>query len=343
MKIALTGGGTLGHVIPALSVKAALAELDGECEFFFIGSKKENERRRVEADDICFYPISSGKLRRYFSIENLTDIFRLLKGYFEARTILKREKPDIVFSKGGYVSVPVVAAAHSLGIKCVTHESDRSLGLANRINARFCEKVCLGFENKELEGAKYIYTGNPVRRDLVSSEPCEREDLILVLGGSQGAKEINELIYDNLDYLLSLGSVYHQAGVTGDFSIKRDGYSEVKFISSELPSLLRRAKVVLSRAGAGAISELLYASCVTIYIPLGLGASRGDQILNAEYLESEGAALVLKDKKAFMEVVNRAFRDQSLREELIKNSERLAVRDAAIKIARVILELMSEA
>ncbi len=338
MKIALTGGGTLGHVIPALSVAEELEKLSPGVSFFYIGSQKSLEKETVEKKGIAFYPIPSGKLRRYFSFENFLDTFRVVRGFFSSLRILRREKPDVLFSKGGYVSVPVVAAAHFLKIRCVTHESDRSLGLANRINARYCDKVCLGFENKNLDSSKFIYTGNPVREDLVKAISAEKsKKSILILGGSQGASEINELVYANLDELCPIAKVYHQAGKTGNFSIKHDNYEQFEFISSELPNLMAEARLIISRAGAGAISELLYINAVSLLLPLGLGASRGDQIENAAFLEKEGAALVLKDKKDFLSLVKNAYYNEEVREEIESNAKRIAVKDAAYRIAEVVL------
>ena len=301
MKIALTGGGTLGHVIPALTVMEKIREEDKDADFLFIGSTKEKEKSAVLSHGIRFYPVSSGKLRRYFSFENLTDVFRIMRGFFQARKILKKERPDVLFSKGGFVSVPVVAAAHTLGIRCITHESDMTLGLANRINAKFSEFVCLGFDTGVYKDSRYVFTGNPVRKELTGIKRIKGErKLILVLGGSQGAVEINRLIYDSLDEILPLADVYHQAGVHGDFSVKREGYTQVEFIGDELPSLFSRATLCISRAGAGAVSELGGAGVPMFLIPLGRGASRGDQIDNAAYAEALGKAWVLKEGSSFI-------------------------------------------
>lgn len=337
MKVALTGGGTLGHVIPALAVAAALKKEAEETELLYIGSCKENERRRVEAEGIPFHAIPTGKLRRYFSIQNLLDIFRILKGVLSSYRILKREKPDVLFSKGGYVSVPVVISAHLLHIPSVTHESDRSLGLANRINSRFCNKVCLGFDT--IKGEKFIYTGNPVREEFFTAEAIPHErPLILVLGGSQGAVEINNLIYHNLDFLLSFCDVVHQAGAHGDFSLVKSGYKQVEFIGDELPSLMKSADLVISRSGAGAIGELLASNALMLLVPLGGKASRGDQIENAAYLEAEGAAVVLKEREEFPFIVRRLLEDDKLKSSLLMSGRRLLKRDAAKQIASVILK-----
>lgn len=337
MKVVLTGGGTLGHVIPALSVAAALRAADKDIRLIYIGSRKENERRCVEEKGITFHSISSGKLRRYFSLENFSDLFRILSGFTQALRILRRERPDVVFSKGGYVSVPVVLAAHVLGIPSVTHESDRTLGLANRINARYCDKVCLGFDT--VKGDKYVYTGNPVREDILTAEASLQErPLILVLGGSQGAVEINNLVYRNLEALTALGDVFHQAGAKGDFSLVKSNYKQVEFISEALPSLMKSASLVISRSGANAITELMAAEAVMLLIPLRRNASRGDQLENAAYLEKEGAALVLESEEEFLPLAERLLEDEELRSRLRKNCRRLFRGDAAERIASIIIE-----
>ena len=298
MKIAFTGGGTLGHVIPALSVYDELVSMYGSFDSFYIGSKKKSEAEYVKGHGLRFYPVSTGKLRRYFSLENFTDIFRVCAGFFQSLGILRREKPDVLFSKGGFVSVPVCLAASILGIKLVIHESDCSMGLANRINSRFADIICLGFDSAAIEGKKYIYTGNPVRHEIVSiahEDIPVSEDLILVLGGSMGAAEINTLVYENLDALCSRWHVVHQAGKSGDFSIKRENYDQREFIGDELPLLMKKAKLVITRSGANTVSELCILAKTSLLIPLRSSQSRGDQIENAAWLEERGAAAVLKE------------------------------------------------
>ncbi|MGN0905860.1 MAG: UDP-N-acetylglucosamine--N-acetylmuramyl-(pentapeptide) pyrophosphoryl-undecaprenol N-acetylglucosamine transferase [Bullifex sp.] len=339
MKIALTGGGTLGHVIPALTVMEKIRNIDSASDFLYIGSVKENERDAVSSHGVRFYPVSSGKLRRYFSFENFSDIFRIMKGFFQARKILKKEKPDVLFSKGGFVSVPVVAAAHTLKIRCITHESDMTLGLATRINEKFCDKVCLGFDNGVYKDGKYVFTGNPVRRELCGIERVKGErKLLLVLGGSQGAVEINSLIYENLDEILKYCEVYHQAGVHGDFSVHREGYTQVPFIGSELASLFSRATLCVSRAGAGAVSELAGADVPMFLIPLGRGASRGDQIDNAAYLESLGKAWVMKETPSFMTQLSDIMNDDERLEAMEKAFWPMDGDKSAEKIALIILD-----
>lgn len=338
MKIALTGGGTLGHVIPCLSVMDTLKEIDPNINFFYIGSEKENEKALVTDRGIKYYSVKTGKLRRYFSLKNFVDCFLIIIGFFQSYKILRKERPDVLFSKGGFVSVPPVIAAHLLKIRCITHESDRSIGLANKINSRFCECVCLGFKNENLKPPKYVYTGNPIRRDIKNLKRVKGErKLILVLGGSQGAVEINELIYKNLDKLLEYADVYHQAGRFLDKTIKREGYYQTEFIGSEFKDVLARATLVISRSGANALSELISVHIPMYLIPLSLNASRGDQIENSKWAESNACAIVMKDKEAFLKDICSIITNDELLAKLEEAAKRLDDRDGSMEICKVIL------
>lgn len=340
MKIALTGGGTLGHVYPALAVAEEIKKLDKDIELFYISTTKANEIEIIKRFELKDYPISSGKLRRYFSFENLKDGFRTIKGYFQALKILKKERPDIVFSKGGYLSVPVVRAAHRLKIKVCTHESDSTLGLATRLNAKVADRVFLGFDMDIIDNKKYFFTGNPVRLDIQRAEPVDtQKPLILVLGGSQGAKEVNEVIYDNITQLTTLGYVYHQTGKLWDKHVDDKNYTQTEFIKDEMGTLLKSATLVISRSGAGAISEIMYAKKPMILLPLGTAASRGDQIINAEYVEKKGLGVVLRDKAQFLDIVEKFLKDESYYKSFIANYDNMTYTDPALAIAKLILEM----
>lgn len=339
MVVALTGGGTLGHVIPALVVAKAVRRQKEDVSIIFIGSQRESEKRKVEQEGIPFYPISSGKLRRYFSLKNFFDVFKIIKGFFQARKILKSERVDVLFSKGGYVSVPVVYASRSLKIPCVSHESDLSLGLANRLNARQSEKVCLGFPNEEKESEKYIFTGNPVRDEFyLVKRRRPRRGYILVLGGSLGSREINELIWKNLDELLCYADVIHQTGTKNEMG-ERAGYKAFEFIDEELPDLMMNASLIISRAGANAVSEILTCKSPALLLPLSASVSRGDQVLNANYLKERGAVEVLKDKDNFMPMVLDLLSNEEKRSKMIENMSKLTFPNSAEKIAEIILNI----
>lgn len=336
MKIAFTGGGTLGHVIPALSVYQELKEQMNDLDAFYIGSRKENEAEYVRAHGLRFYPVSTGKLRRYFSSENFTDVFRIAAGFFQSLSILRKEEPDVLFSKGGYVSVPVCLAAAALKIRIVIHESDCSMGLANRICSHFAGIVCLGFDSTLADGKKYIYTGNPVRREIAflsHQDIPQSPDLILVLGGSTGAGEINSLVYEHLDELCPRWHVVHQAGKQGDFSIRRENYEQREFIGEDLPLIMKKARLVISRSGANTVSELCTLGKASLLVPLGREGSRGDQIENASWLEERGAALVLRDKAGFLEKVSHLMDDNTVTGQ---NAYKLKKEDAAASIASLV-------
>ncbi|MCR5731904.1 MAG: UDP-N-acetylglucosamine--N-acetylmuramyl-(pentapeptide) pyrophosphoryl-undecaprenol N-acetylglucosamine transferase [Sphaerochaetaceae bacterium] len=337
MKVIFTGGGTLGHVIPAITVAKELKERRPDFDLLYIGGKKKNEREYVEANGFRFIPIPSGKLRRYFSFENFLDFFRFLSGIVCAYFVVGREKPDLIFSKGGFVSVPVVLAGAVHHVPVITHESDISMGLANRINSHFARKICFGFDVKQKD-ERYVYTGNPIRREILESTASRDErPLILVLGGSLGARSLNECIYAHLDELTKEGYVVHQTGPTGK-DIEHANYEHHIFINEELPSLMRRATVVISRSGANTISELRSVKALMVLFPLQTNASRGDQIENAHYLEERGEALVGKDGDDLIRKVISVLKDKDLRDSLYENLSRENLPSASRIIVDIILK-----
>lgn len=316
MKICYTGGGTAGHIIPAIAVAEELrAELKSRgvsCEEFWIGTKNDAERSLISAAGIPVYGIPSGKLRRYFSFRNVTDLFRIAGGVFRSLSILRKERPDVLFSKGGFSSVPPVIAARLLRIPSVTHESDASAGLATRINARFVSHVCVSFEEaagdlKKRYPRKITVTGNPVRKEILEADPARgrawlgidaKEPLVLVLGGSLGALQINELVWESLDELCAKAYVVHQTGRKTWKAVEHPRYRCVPYLHDELPDLIAAATVVVSRAGAGALTEFAALGKAMLLLPLGTDASRGDQILNARRFARVGAAEVLYQEEA---------------------------------------------
>ena len=339
VKIALTGGGTLGHVYPALAIAQELITNNKDIDIFYISTKKANEIEVINQYGIRNFPITSGKLRRYLSFENIKDFFKVIKGFFQALKILRKEKPEVLFSKGGYLSVPVVFAAHCLKIRILTHESDSTLGLATRLNAKVADKVLLGFNLPIVDNLKYFYTGNPIRAQIVEAESCETfKNLILVLGGSQGAKEINELVTAALGKLTKLGFVYHQTGALWDKKIECNNYYQTEFISKEFGSLLKSAKVVITRSGAGAISEAIYCKIPMILIPLGTKASRGDQILNAEFVDKNKMGFYLEDKTQLVDLVEKLVLDTSYYLKVKAEFEKIKIPPSTKLISDYILE-----
>ncbi len=301
-KIILTGGGTAGHVTPNL---ALLPRLRAEgYEIHYIGTADGIEKSLVgDLEGVTYHTISAGKLRRYFSLKNLTDPFKVVGGIFQAKRIINKVKPDVVFSKGGFVSVPVVIAAKGMA-PIVAHESDYTPGLANKITARFADRVCVTFEDTlKYVGAKGVHTGTPIRPELYRGDRQRGLDftgfsgekpILLTMGGSQGAQAINEALRSALPRLTRSFDIIHLCGKgKKDASIAEPGYVQYEYISKELPDLFAAADIILSRAGANAIFEFLALAKPALLIPLPLSASRGDQILNAGYFARKGYAMTL--------------------------------------------------
>ena len=304
-KIVLTGGGTAGHVTPNIALLPGLQELGYEVHY--IGSYEGIESRLIADFDIPYYGISTGKFRRYLDPKNFSDPFRVIKGYTEARRILKELKPDIVFSKGGYVSVPVVRAAASLKIPCIIHESDMTPGLANKLCIPVARKVCCNFPEtmQYLPKDKAVLTGSPIREELSKGNKIAALDLcgfdanipvIMVIGGSLGAANVNKAVRDALPELLKDFQVVHICGKDkiDNMLLTTRGYKQFEYFKAELKYIFAMADVVISRAGANAICELLALQKPNLLIPLMAG-SRGDQILNAKSFESQGYSKVLME------------------------------------------------
>lgn len=304
-KIVLTGGGTAGHVTPNIALLPGLQELGYEVHY--IGSYEGIESRLIADFDIPYYGISTGKFRRYLDPKNFSDPFRVIKGYTEARRILKELKPDIVFSKGGYVSVPVVRAAASLKIPCIIHESDMTPGLANKLCIPVARKVCCNFPEtmQYLPKDKAVLTGSPIREELSKGNKIAALDLcgfdantpvIMVIGGSLGASNVNKAVRDALPELLKDFQVVHICGKDkiDNMLLTTKGYKQFEYVKAELKDIFAMADVVISRAGANAICELLALQKPNLLIPLMAG-SRGDQILNARSFESQGYSKVLME------------------------------------------------
>ena len=306
-KIILTGGGTAGHVTPNLALMPELKARGYEVSY--IGSYDGIERSLIEGDGIPYTGISSGKLRRYFDIKNFTDPFRVIKGYNQAKKLLKKEKPDVIFSKGGFVSVPVVLAAGALGIPAIIHESDISPGLANKLAIPKARKVCCNFPEtmKYLPEGKSVLTGSPIRKELLQGDAQKgaalcgftgKKPVLMIIGGSIGSVAVNNQIRQILPELLKEFNVVHVCG-TGNLAPELkdcEGYCQFEYVKEELADLFALADVVVSRAGAYTICELLALRKPSLLIPLPAGASRGDQILNANSFEKQGFAVKLNQE-----------------------------------------------
>lgn len=353
-KIVLTGGGTAGHVTPNIALIPRLQELGYEVHY--IGTHKGMERELIEAVNIPYHPISSGKLRRYFDLKNFTDPFRVLKGYSDAYRIMKKLKPDVVFSKGGFVSAPVVAAAHQLKIPSILHESDMTPGLANKLCGRYATKFCCNFPEtlNHLPKDKAVHTGTPIRQELREGSREKglkftglnsNKPIILIMGGSLGAVKVNDAVRAVLDDLLEDFQIIHLCGKDKVSEAHKNikGYVQYEFISAELPDLLACTDLVISRAGANAISEFLALRIPNVLIPLSKEASRGDQILNAKSFTKQGFSAMIEEEditpKALLALIRHTYEDRA---EYIRNMENSGSADPIEAIINIINELTEE-
>lgn len=353
-RIVFTGGGTAGHVTPNIALISRLKTMD--YDIHYIGSYNGIEKELIEKLDIPYYGISSGKLRRYFDLKNFSDPFRVLKGFSQAKKHLKQLKPDIVFSKGGFVSVPVVIAAKKRKIPAIIHESDITPGLANRLAIPSAVKVCANFPEtvKYLPEGKAVLTGTPIRPELFAGNKLKGLEfcgftanlpVLLVVGGSTGAAALNEAIRNLLPTLLRNYQIIHLCGKgkTDPAYDNVKGYVQYEYISSELSDLFAAADLVVSRAGANAICELLALRKPMILIPLTAAASRGDQILNAESFEHQGFAYLLREEnltnETLLEAVNTVF---SKKDEYINTMQASGQTDSVDIITKLIEETINE-
>ncbi|HIY02087.1 MAG TPA: undecaprenyldiphospho-muramoylpentapeptide beta-N-acetylglucosaminyltransferase [Candidatus Blautia faecipullorum] len=336
--IVLTGGGTAGHVTPNIALVPVLR--DAGYKISYIGSYDGIERKLIEELNIPYYGISSGKLRRYFDLKNFTDPFRVLKGFSESRKLLKQLKPDVVFSKGGFVTVPVVIAAKKCKIPAIIHESDMTPGLANKLCISSAVKVCCNFPEtvNSLPKDKAVLTGTPIRQELLSGDPEEGrrfcgftpdKPVLMVIGGSLGAASVNQHIRSILPQLLEEFQVIHLCGKgkTDESLAGTKGYVQYEYIKKELADLFALSDIVISRAGANAICEISALHKPNLLIPLSANASRGDQILNARSFERQGYSMVLEEEEitdeSLLAAVRRLYADRHTYEQSMAESRQM--------------------
>jgi len=319
-RIILTGGGTAGHVTPNIALLPRLKELN--YDIHYIGSYNGIEKELIEQFGIPYHGISTGKLRRYFSLQNFTDPFRVIKGLDEARKLVKILKPDVVFSKGGFVSVPVVMAAKSRKVPTIIHESDMTPGLANKLSLSSATKVCCNFPEtlEHLPEGKAVLTGSPIRQELLSGDKFKAREflhftsdkpVIMIVGGSLGAVAVNNAVRAILPELLKEFQIIHLCGKgkVDETLLNIEGYAQFEYIKEELRDLFAITDIVISRAGANAICELLALHKPNLLIPLSANASRGDQILNARSFERQGFSMVLEEEEITNEILLGAIRN----------------------------------
>lgn len=313
-RILFTGGGSAGHVTVNVALIPRFVEQGWHVSY--IGSRKGIESELIKnMDHADYHSISTGKLRRYMSVENFKDPFRIIKGVFEATQLIRKIKPDVVFSKGGFVSVPVVIGAKLNKVPIIIHESDLTPGLANRIALPLATKVCVTFPETidHIQNNKATYVGAIIRDELRAGDAARglhflqftnSKPVVLIMGGSLGSRKINETIRSNLTFLLEQFQVVHICGKNQvDDSIRMDGYQQFEYIHDELPDVIASADIVITRAGSNSIFEFLALRKPMLLIPLSKAASRGDQILNAQSFKKAGYAELLLEE----ELTNESF------------------------------------
>jgi UDP-N-acetylglucosamine--N-acetylmuramyl-(pentapeptide) pyrophosphoryl-undecaprenol N-acetylglucosamine transferase len=326
--IVVTGGGTGGHIFPTIAVIGELKRRGYE-EILWIGSKNGSEREWAKKVGVRYHGILAGKLRRYFSLRNFVDLFKVFWGTAQSFFLFCRKKPQIIFSKGGFVSVPPVLASRTFSVPVVTHESDTVPGLATRIISRCATAVCVSFQSTAdfFPGRDVFFTGNPIR-EVVLQGSAERGvswlgfegnlPIVFAVGGSTGASAINETVWKMLEEGDLSFNLVHQCG-RGNLNEGLSGrkrYRQFEFLDEQMGDVLQAASVVVSRAGAGALYEIGLLKKASILIPLPLSASRGEQIENARYYEEHGACVVIPQESLTPELLKLEI------EELLSGSDR---------------------
>lgn len=346
--IVLTGGGTAGHVTPNLALIPELKKAG--YNVIYIGTENGMERGLVEKTGVEYHYVSTGKLRRYMSKDNFTDMFKVVKGIAEAKKLIKRLKPDIVFSKGGFVAVPVVLGAKFNGVPVIAHESDMTPGLANKIAMPFAKKICTTFpETVKYVGKKGIHTGTPIRKELFEGNAekgrmlCgfdNEKPVIMMMGGSLGSQKINKVLRAALTEITTGFQLVHICGKGNvDKSINIKGYKQFEYLSEELPHVMACADMVISRAGSNSISEFLALKKPALLIPLSAKASRGDQILNAQSFEKQGYSLVLKEEEMTPESLLKSIKELYLaKDSLISAMAKSPASNGVENVMKVILK-----
>ncbi len=367
IRVVLTGGGTGGHIFPLIAVADKIREKNNAVDFLYFGSGHELENKIMLENSIAVKHIMSGKIRRYFSFNNFVDCFKFPIGIVQSLWHLFWYMPDVIFSKGGYVSVPVAFAAWIYMIPILTHESDAMPGLANKIIGKMSERVAISYPStrKYFSEHKILLTGNPVRNDINKGDKnvfiekfglTQSRPIILILGGSQGAQNINIAVTNVINELLKIGQVIHQTGeskyeetikMARHMGVKegRGGYHPVPFFDlTDMKNALSAADVIISRAGANSISEIAANGKPAIFIPLPTAANN-HQGMNAYFITEKAGAIVLEEsnigRNMLIAKVEKILNDNELKEKLSKNIQEFYHADASEKIAQGVLELAS--
>ncbi|MBT5015962.1 undecaprenyldiphospho-muramoylpentapeptide beta-N-acetylglucosaminyltransferase [Candidatus Peregrinibacteria bacterium] len=359
MRILLSGGGTAGHVLPHIAVVKELQKKAPQTKFLYVGSKNGPEKTYAKKWGIPFKSVPVGKLRRYFSLANALDAIKVPLGVLRASLIMIRFRPDVVFSKGGYVSVPVILAARILKKPIVIHDSDAKPGLTTKIAKKFAKKILLGYPEaaQHFPKEKVVITGIPIREEIFKGGIKEGLDktgfsaskpVILVMGGSLGAQHLNKVIEKALPELLTFTQVIHITGrgkkihhVPGNAKGYIGKYKAFEYVDAELPHLYRISDFIIGRAGANSIAEIQALKKPSLLVPLGAPVSHGDQIANARVLEERGGCIIVPDSEfnsnKLIKVLKPLLSDKSALKRMSRKAYHPFNPKAAEKIAKILL------
>lgn len=348
--ILITGGGSGGHITPLLAVAKNLQQHNSNLKLLYLGSGNPLEKKLSQTAKIPYQAISTGKLRRYFDLQNLKDFFLFLKGIWQAYFLIKKHNPQLIFSKGGFVSLPVCLAGAMQKKTIILHESDIAMGLANRIISRIAKRICLTFDQIPLKDHyKYVVTGTPVRPFLLKGKVKltleklqfkKEKPILLVMGGSQGAQFINNLIFKNLKELLKKYQIIHLCGQGKQKLIKEVGYLGFEYVEEELADFYAIASLIISRAGANSLAEISAIGKPSLLIPLP-SAANNHQFKNAEFFSNQKAAIMLEESKLsdqiFLDKIDTILSNSDLQKEIQNNLQKLYNPKSTEQITNVIL------
>lgn len=349
-KLMFSGGGTLGPVTPLIAIVNKIKKIHPQDEIFWVSTKNGIENKFLNNMKIMTYPISSAKLRRYFSLKNFSDIYNFKKAIFESRKLLKKINPDIVISAGGFVSVPLVLVAKILHKKILIHQQDVKIGLANKAMFPFADKITFSFPEhlEKIKKDKAIFTGNPCRFEIDSIKNLNKQEIVekynfnpeipivLILGGSSGADSLNDVIYKNIDKLIEKCQIIHITGRGKHIDIQKENYYQYEFIDKEVLDFMFISDLIVSRAGLGTLTELSYLEKCTILIPL-----KGHQELNAKYFFDKDA-VELSTENNLVENIFMLLENDIKRDSLKKNISAIMPKDATENITNIIYSLINK-
>lgn len=356
MKIVFSGGGTLGPVTPLLAVAQAYREKYPNTEFVWVGTKNGPEKELVEKNNIRFLTLTSGKLRRYFSFWNIFDIFQIIVGFFQAFIFLLKEKPDLLVSAGGYISVPLHWAGALLSVPEWIHQQDWQVGLANRLMAPFASTITVAVKKNltEFNKQKTIWLGNPVREQIFQGDKLRARErfgiktdlpVIFVTGGGTGSMRLNQIVVESIQHLQGVCEIVHLSGKersqeqSAHASRFFDFYHHYQFFTDEMADAYALADVVVSRGGFGSISEIAALCKAAILIP-----KPGHQYNNVKFISDAGAAIFVDERTAdgnyLAKTIKELLADEIERRQLGKKISELMPVSKHTEIIQIIDELI---